>query len=328
MGTSDDDFERTRARFQELLEQGAGEPAFQRLFASHPELLAGGLPIRVDVRCVHARGRPGRTEADFIFVRSSATSIEFGVIELKRPNQRIVKSPRKRVVTLTNAAVTAVAQAREYAAHVQQSLLQVRTLEQSVVRNPLMYVVMGMLDPRTQELLSGLDERQLRAVFPDDVRFVTYDQLLARSVERSQVRALAVAPPLPPVATSYVMLPTRRGEGWHRAPFALAAPDSLVEALRRIPVRGLSVYSQSLAGASAAECIGSRDDNREGGNVYLIFATECVFVLTTRGDRVMTVDRAEHRDERSALAAAGAGDKLLHQTLDPSAKPWLVRPPG
>jgi hypothetical protein len=324
--TSEDsqDIESIRRQYQAMLDKNLGEPAFQKFLAANPTVLADGLPIRVDPRSLYTRGRPGKSEADFVFVKEDGARIEFGVIELKRPGMKILKSPRKLVVTLTNAAATAVAQAREYAVRLQEELIQARRPNQSIDPHPRKYVVMGVAGAQNQALLSGIEERQLLEVFPSDVRIVTYDGLLARFIERTRIRALNDPPARSEAAREYVMLPALRASAGTLRPFALAAPPSLVDAMRRAHVTDVSIYSRSLATASAGECLGVVGLHSDCGLVYLVVATEGLFVLTVLHDRVINIERAESRDEREALGAAGAVEHIFHMGLDPEAEPWLV----
>src|SRR5574341_1264108 len=101
--------------FRELLKRESKEPEFQDFFAQHPYVLTPSLPLRLEPKDLVPMGRPGNTEPDFIFYPHDADTVDFyGVIELKRPDQRIATITRSNTAILTRDAASAVAQAQQY----------------------------------------------------------------------------------------------------------------------------------------------------------------------------------------------------------------------
>jgi hypothetical protein len=99
------------ARFDELLARRAREVEFQRLFEDHPYILSRSLPLRLEPSDIVPRGRPGKSEADFLIYPSTGrVSGQYGVVELKRPDTRLLVERRKGILQLSSDAGTAVAQ--------------------------------------------------------------------------------------------------------------------------------------------------------------------------------------------------------------------------
>jgi hypothetical protein len=100
-----------------LARRDAPERQWQQLFSTYPTILAESLPLRIKSSQIVSRGRPGRSEADFVIYpnQNLASSATYGVVELKRPSTQILASPRRQVIRLSADAQTAYAQANAYA---------------------------------------------------------------------------------------------------------------------------------------------------------------------------------------------------------------------
>src|SRR4051812_46351109 len=113
MNIVDSELSRAREYFHELLRRDSLESDWQRFFATHPYVLSRGLPVRVEANDIVPLGRPGHTKPDLLFYpHRQATIPSYGVIELKRPQSKILSPPRSNVALLTRDAATAVEQAR------------------------------------------------------------------------------------------------------------------------------------------------------------------------------------------------------------------------
>ena len=91
-----------RERFEALLrDPKTKEAEYQKLFAACPYVLSRTLPLGLKSSDIIPRGRPGRSEPDFIFHHKQPSLIpSYGVIEIKRADSSILTRPRKRVYKL------------------------------------------------------------------------------------------------------------------------------------------------------------------------------------------------------------------------------------
>jgi hypothetical protein len=189
-----DEARAARDAFSALLLTDAPERAWQELFTRFPQVLADCLPgVKHLGLTLAPLGRPGRSEPDFVLYTSPEPDLPaFGVVELKRPQSRIVHVPRKNVLTLASDANTAVAQAREYSrqfdwvpvAHESQTLILGSGVH--------MFVVMGMSAELVRKLQNPALERQWDEGLPTGVTLVTYDELLDRLVREAPLRLHAL----------------------------------------------------------------------------------------------------------------------------------------
>ncbi len=166
-------------RFRDLLQRDSSEADFQRLFTSAPYVLSNSLPLRLQPGDIRPLARPGRSEPDFEIVPRDPRSLSYGVIELKRPDSRILVEPRRGTLILSHAARTAISQAEVYGDALgrrmglgQQGLL--------VLGTPLhMFVIMGLSAELSERAGQEIFERQLRGLLPAGCSLVPYDVLLA-----------------------------------------------------------------------------------------------------------------------------------------------------
>jgi hypothetical protein len=99
------------------------EQEWQRFFTAFPFALSLSLPVSLSHNDIIPRGRPGRSEADFIFFRRSDYVPTYGVIEIKRPDTTILNIPRRNLVRLSRDADTALGQAQQYAKDLEREML-------------------------------------------------------------------------------------------------------------------------------------------------------------------------------------------------------------
>jgi Shedu protein SduA, C-terminal len=108
-----------------LSRSGTTEKSWQQFFAAHPYVLSESLPLRIEPQDIQALARPGLTEPDFIFYPRALQPIPFcGVIELKRPDSKIITIPRKNVAMLSRDAQTAARQGMQYAVQLRQEVIR------------------------------------------------------------------------------------------------------------------------------------------------------------------------------------------------------------
>jgi hypothetical protein len=167
---------KAREVFRHMLNSEVRESEWQKFFAENPFVFSRSLPLRLAPREITPLARPGLSEPDFIFfqkVRGILTA--YGVIELKRPDSRILTMPRKDLILLTREADTAVKQAQKYAGAIMLS-------EQALfIGAPLhLFVIMGL----TNEILSAFATEaatsQMSGLVPSGCQILPYDELLRR----------------------------------------------------------------------------------------------------------------------------------------------------
>jgi hypothetical protein len=141
-------------------------------------------------------GRPGRTEPDLIFFpRGEAPGGLFcGVIELKRPDQRIATIVRNNAAILTRDAQTAVVQAQQYAEMLPDLIgTEIPGPHLFLGNNRYLFVIMGMstdlIFQPGQELYFEMVNRRL----PGNLRILPYDYVL-RNFEQQYERMLVLVP--------------------------------------------------------------------------------------------------------------------------------------
>ncbi|HEX5701890.1 MAG TPA: sigma-70 family RNA polymerase sigma factor [Pyrinomonadaceae bacterium] len=198
-----------RERFRELLLQNAPEAEWQALFTEHPYVLSRSLPLRLSPTDIVPLGRPGQSEADFIFYqRSKALITGYGVIELKRPDSRVLTSPRNDIVILTREADTAIRQASHYARALK---LPERAIFLGASQH--LFVIMGLSSHLTKTISSEFVRNQTGGLVPMGCQILPYDELLRRFESSIPDRLLVLAPLIPQSSTAGVSPGDGRTEG-------------------------------------------------------------------------------------------------------------------
>jgi hypothetical protein len=165
-------------RFDQLLRHGRREEEFQRLFADHPYILSTALPLRVEPCDIRPLGRPGRSEPDFIIYPAARTPTSgYGVIELKRPDSRILTEPRKGLLILSRDARTALAQGESYRQDLLSDPVLVDERLLALGNRAHVFVIMGMSTELTTKLGGDIYERQLAGQLPTHCQLIPYDTL-------------------------------------------------------------------------------------------------------------------------------------------------------
>lgn len=164
-------------RFDELLREESKEADFQRLFSDCPYILSRSLPLRLEPSEIVPLGRPGRSEPDFVaFPGRDGPLNGYGIIELKRPDSRILTQPRKGVLMLSRDAQTAVSQCQVYGRQIlspagEDSHLLMLGNRQYV------FVIMGLSEELASGLSSQLYADQIGGLLPDNCQLIPYDTL-------------------------------------------------------------------------------------------------------------------------------------------------------
>jgi hypothetical protein len=177
---TDRDLRRARDEFRDMLDRPTNEPQWQKFFAANPYVLSMALPLRVAPQEIIPLGRPGRAEPDFIFFPKDPQPIPtYGVIELKRPDSKIIAVTRSNVAVLTRDADTAIQQARMYASARPEFLLnEKRETLLMLGLQPHLFVIMGMSAELGSKLGSQLYRDMIEKRLPRNLRLIPFDALL------------------------------------------------------------------------------------------------------------------------------------------------------
>ncbi len=157
------------------------EREWQRFFTAQPFVLSMGLPLKLQPSDIHPRARAGRCETDFwIYPRAGRPNGNFGVIELKRPDSKIITRPRQDLLVLSRDAETAIRQATRDAVLLQSQIIEVSE-ELLFVGTPVhIFVIMGLTSQLLGAFRKGLVQTQMHGLLPPNVQILAYDELYRR----------------------------------------------------------------------------------------------------------------------------------------------------
>lgn len=170
----------TEARdiYQALLSGKTKESDWQKFFSQYPYVLSTTLPLALRSDHIRPMGRNGKADPDFVFYPWDATPIPFyGVIELKRPDSKIVSVTRSNVAVLTTDARTAVEQSKVY---VEELGAQLINADRSLIllgNRSYIFVIMGLQQEISQKLGEKLFREQIENQLPRNVQLLPYDTL-------------------------------------------------------------------------------------------------------------------------------------------------------
>lgn len=181
--------------FETLLANNTLEADWQRFFKQYPFVLSRALPLRLEPEDIIPLGRPGISEPDVIFYPNTALSRpNFGVIELKRPNSIVVTSPRKRVITLTRDADTAVKQVQRYSRDLPAMVPPLARSACILGNSTYMFIIMGLSSHLSWIQSDQSLQDQWLELLPKGVQLMAYDSLF-REYERTVRRRIFVLTP-------------------------------------------------------------------------------------------------------------------------------------
>jgi hypothetical protein len=169
-----------RDEFYGLLSQsGTNERDFQNLFSRHPYILSNSLPLRLEPADIQPLGRPGKSEVDFIFYpdKSRIPHI-YGSIEIKRPDTKILRTPRKNIITLSSDARTALAQAQEYNQELRKKFDSGSRPLVALGNEEYIFLILGMQVELEEKISSAKLRRRFDGELPPGCRLFPYDTLL------------------------------------------------------------------------------------------------------------------------------------------------------
>ena len=184
---------RARDEFAHLLAVPTNESTWQRFFASNRHALSASLPLKLLPCDIVPLGRPGRSEPDFLIYPGSDRSAKLhGIIELKTPDARVVRQPRRNVLTLSDSAQTAVRQVLKYDQGYDNFAPMQRTLSFQAASH--LFIIIG----RASELMSIEPSLlgDLKTLFPPGIRFLGFDELF-HNLDRQLPKSVVVLAPRP-----------------------------------------------------------------------------------------------------------------------------------
>jgi len=169
-----------RGRFDDLLKMPRTQEAdWQTFFAECPYVLSESLPVRLHSGDIEARGRPGKSEADFLFYPRDPerTPYTHGVIELKRPDTKILTQTRANILQLSRDAQTAVSQASVYLQDLSELVITHRYRMLALGNERHAFIILGLSEEIatkvTSDLMGTYDD-----LLPDPrLRLIPYDTL-------------------------------------------------------------------------------------------------------------------------------------------------------
>ena len=184
---------RARDEFAHLLAMPTNESTWQRFFASNRHALSASLPLKLLPCDIVPLGRPGQSEPDFLIYPGSDRSARLhGVIELKTPDARVVRQPRRNVLTLSDSAQTAVRQVLKYDQGYDTFAPMQRTVSFQAASH--LFIIIG----RASELMSIEPSLlgDLKTLFPPGIRFLGFDELF-HNLDRQLPKNVVVLAPRP-----------------------------------------------------------------------------------------------------------------------------------
>lgn len=172
----DEKLRSARKEFEDLLSRKTIEPEWQQFFTEHPYILSISLPLKLEPQDIIPLARPGITEPDFIFYpRKLIPRPFYGVIELKRPDSKIVTVPRSNVAILSRDAETAIEQTKAYS----DSIIK-RDNILFLGNESYIFVIMGMSTELTSKLSSSFFQDMINNKLPRNLQILPYDYLYQR----------------------------------------------------------------------------------------------------------------------------------------------------
>jgi hypothetical protein len=182
---------RARDEFASLLAMSTNEAAWQRFFASNRHVLSASLPLKLLPCDIVPLGRPGQSEPDFLIYPGSDRSASLhGIIELKTPDARVVRQPRRNVLSLSDSAQTAVRQVLKYDQGYDSFAPTQRTLSFQAASH--LFIIIG----RASELMSIEPSLlgDLKTLFPPGIRFLGFDELFHNLGQQLPKSVVVLAP--------------------------------------------------------------------------------------------------------------------------------------
>lgn len=175
--TTDQELRDARERFGALMQQRSREADFQKLFSDCPYILSRTLPLKLEPSDIRPLGRPGKSEPDFVAIPAGANITGgYGIIELKRPDTKILTQTRKGLLILTREADTAIGQGEIYRDALEQGVARLDERVLMLGNRSQIFIIMGLSAELIIKLGAELLDQRIR--LPDGCQLIPYDTLL------------------------------------------------------------------------------------------------------------------------------------------------------
>lgn len=196
-----------RDEFAAMLQLKTKEAEWQSFFSVHPYVITPSLPLRLEPRDIIPLGRPGKTEPDLIFYSQDNPFLPiYGVIELKRPDQRIATFDRANVARLSAPAMTAVLQTKQYIQTVPDLLdRQMSGRHLFLGNNRYLFVIMGLSDELIFQPGNEMFWQMIRNELPGNLQILPYD-ILFRNFDRTIYPEIHILVPQKPTFEGFMRL--------------------------------------------------------------------------------------------------------------------------
>jgi RNA polymerase sigma factor (sigma-70 family) len=176
---TDKDLQRARDEFRAMLEQRTEEAQWQKFFSDNPYVLSMSLPLRLAPEDIVPMARPGRSEPDFVFYAKKLEPVPiYGVIEIKKPDSRVITLTRSNAAILSRDAATAVQQVIDYSKHQKNHLKPKQDSILFLGNQQYLFVIMGMSTEFGKKLGLELHQKMIAKHLPQNLKLYPYDGLL------------------------------------------------------------------------------------------------------------------------------------------------------
>ncbi|HWW16037.1 MAG TPA: Shedu anti-phage system protein SduA domain-containing protein [Candidatus Dormibacteraeota bacterium] len=163
-----------------MLDRRTNEAQWQSFFSENPYVLSMSLPVRLAPQDIVPMGRPGLSEPDFVFFAKGCGPLPtYGVIEIKRPDSKIITVTRSNAAILSRDAETAIQQATDYSRNCQDWHVQAKQDSILILGNRAdLFVIMGMSAEFSRKLGLELYREMIERRLPRNLKIIPYDTLL------------------------------------------------------------------------------------------------------------------------------------------------------
>lgn len=166
-----------RRKFAVLLSRPTKEKEWQEFFKKHPYVISEALPLSLKPYDVVSLGRLGKSEPDFIFYQRDREIPILGVIEIKRPDTKILRLPRDNIIRLSADAETAYAQAKYYAKRLERKVFFHPSTLLAVGNHAYVFIILGMSDEIAKKVTSEILKNQYSSLLDSNFQIIPYDTL-------------------------------------------------------------------------------------------------------------------------------------------------------
>jgi hypothetical protein len=164
-----------------LSDRGATEHQWQRFFDQNPFVLTESLPLRLSAiypQVVLESGRP-----DYVFFEPSSLASDFGfygVIELKRPQDRILRVYSSKHIYPTSATTRAKMQVERYLEDLSAGRVLDSRFTFAVGNAAYAFIIIGNTEEIIQKCRTEVFQAQFRNLLPRGLQLIPYDELFKR----------------------------------------------------------------------------------------------------------------------------------------------------